>query len=234
MWGLDPGPKVNLPSLFRAWMESSVQNIPDFGLLPFDDDKGQMLTSPSQIPIDNPDFYHEYFYNHRVLTHGNLTGMVQFCCSVSWNKIKRMKDKYFQWLYQNKVYLNLTKFKSSTLVVCGFLVSAHPGHLRREDAEVEFRKRLGLAPDYPFQLNSRTISVPTQADKDSGRYSFPTVVVETSTKEAKHIREAFFGLPKPADAVVSLSIYGAISVCTYVAIQRMAFYQDFPIGQNSC
>jgi len=111
-------------------MESYVQNIPDFGLLPFDDDKGQMLASPSQIPIDNPDFYREYFYNHRVLTRGNLTGMVQFCCSVSWNKIKRMKDKYFQWLYQNKVYLNLTKFKSSTLVVCGFLVSAHPGHLR--------------------------------------------------------------------------------------------------------
>jgi hypothetical protein len=78
-----------------------------------------------------------------------------------------MKDPYFQWLHQTKVYLNLTKFKSATLIVCGFLVGAHPGHLRREDAEEELCKRLNLQENFPFQLTARTISVP----KDSGKMS---------------------------------------------------------------
>jgi hypothetical protein len=142
-----------------------------------------------------------------------------------------MKDKYFQWLYQNKVYLNLTKFKSSSLVVCGFLVGAHPGHLRREDAEVEFCERLGLAPDYPFQLNSRTIWVPTQAEKDSGRYSFPAVVVETSAKEAKHIRAAFFGLPKPADAVVAYPYTGPYQFVPMLQSKEWPFTKTFQLAK---
>jgi hypothetical protein len=150
---------VNLPQLFREWVSQSAECLPDFALLPFDDEKGQVLKKPEQVPDDNPTFYQDYYYNHRILNHGNLTGMVHFRCSVSWNKVKRMKDPYFQWMHKKKVYLNLAKFKIATLVVCGFLVGAHPGHLRRNEAEQELRIRLRLEEDFPFQLSSRTISV---------------------------------------------------------------------------
>jgi hypothetical protein len=155
-WGLDPGPKVNLPTLFRDWVQSSSKYIPDFALFPFHDEKGQTIDKPEQVPDDNPEFFREYYYNHRVLNHGNLTGMVHF--------------RY------------LAKFKSATLVVCGFLVGAHPGHLRREDAKTELRQRLELEPDFPFQLSSRTISVRMISDKDSQKYSFPAVAIETSVR----------------------------------------------------
>jgi hypothetical protein len=108
-----------------------------------------------------------------------------------------MKEPYFQWLHQSKVYLNLAKFKSDTLVVCGFLLGAHPGHLRHDDAEKEFAICLELPTDFPFQLSSRTISVPTDNNKDSKRYSFPAVAVETSVCQAKSLRENFFAQPKP-------------------------------------
>jgi len=97
----------------------------------------------------------------------------------------------------------MAKFKTSTLVVCGFLVGAHPGHLHHEEAEAELKVRLGLPQEFPFQLNSRTISVPMTAAKNSKRYLFPAVVIETSTKQAKLLREAFFSLPKPVVAVAS-------------------------------
>jgi hypothetical protein len=47
------------------------------------------------------------------------------------------------------------------LVSCGFLVGAHPGHLRRDEAEEELRMSLDADPErFPFQLSSRSISVP--------------------------------------------------------------------------
>jgi hypothetical protein len=85
-WGLEPGPNVNLPFLFLDWVANSAKFIPDFSLLPFDDKKGQVINTPDQVPDDNPEFFQEYYYNHLVLNHGNLTGMVQFRCSVSWNE----------------------------------------------------------------------------------------------------------------------------------------------------
>jgi hypothetical protein len=123
--------------------------------------------------------------------------MVKFQYGVSWQKIKRMKEPYFQWLHHSKVYLNITKFKSNTLVVCSFLHGAHFGHLRCEDAESELMQRLNLEKEFPFQLSSRTISVPIDNSKDAQRYSFPAVAVETSVRQTKHLREAFFSQPKP-------------------------------------
>jgi hypothetical protein len=140
--------------------------------------------------------------------HGSLTGMVNFRCSVSWNKIKRMKEPHFQWLHQSKVYLNLAKFKSDTLVMCGFLLGAHPGHFRCEDAEKEFSSRLELSSDFPFQLSSRTISVPIDNSKDASRYSFPAVAVETSACQSKHLREAFFSQPKPDESKIKFPYTG--------------------------
>jgi hypothetical protein len=105
MWRLDRGPEVNLPALFRDWVANTSKHIPDFALVPFEDAKGQVICTPEQVPVDYPTFYREYYHNHRALQHGNLTGMVQFQCSVSWQKIKRMKEPYFQWLHHSKVYL---------------------------------------------------------------------------------------------------------------------------------
>jgi hypothetical protein len=119
-----------------------------------------------------------------------------------------MKDPYFQWMHKTKVYLNLVKFKSATLVVCGFLVGAHPGHLRREDAEKELQLRLRLEGDFPFQLSSRTISVFKDASKNAERYSFHAVAVEMSARQAKLLREAFFSQPKPKDAAVHIPYTG--------------------------
>lgn len=206
-FGLEKGSKVHLPDLFREWVKNSNKHIPNFTLLPFDDPKGHVICLPDQIPEDTPSFFKEYYHNHWVLPHGNLTGMVHIRCSVTWNKIKRVQDDYFQYLHWNKVYLNLTKFKADTLVVCGFFVGAHPGHLRREDAEVELRKRLQLPPDFPFQLSSRTISVPIAPGKDE-RYAFPAVAVESSTKFAKRLREAFFAQPKPSEAKLQFPYTG--------------------------
>jgi len=207
-WGLEVGTRVNLPQLFREWVKQTGSLLPDFALLPFDDDKGTVVTTPEQVPYDNPTFFQDYYYNHRILNHGNMTGMVQFRCSVSWNKVKRMRDPYFQWLHLNKIYLNLAKFKSATLIVCGFLVGAHPGHLRREDAEKELQQRLGLTEEFPFQLSSRTISVPKTANKSAEKYSFPAVAIETSARYAKQLREAFFTQPKPSEAAVKYPYTG--------------------------
>jgi len=147
-------------------------------------------------------FFFYYYYNYRILQHGNMTGMVHFRCSVSWNKVKCMRDKYFQWLRVNKIYLNLAKFKSATLVVCGFLVGAHPGHFRREDTELEFQERHQLTETFPFQLSARTITVPMNSNKDAERYAFQAVAVETFARQAKRLREAFFSLRNPAEAKV--------------------------------
>jgi hypothetical protein len=201
-WGLAPGTRVHLPSKFSEWMKATSKHIPDFVLLPFEDEKGQGITTSDQIPNNNLDFFNEYFYNHRVLRHGNLMGMVHFSCTVSWNKVKRMQDLYFQWMHQHKVYINLTMFKSATLVICGFFVGAHPGHLHRDDAEKEIRDRLQLPEAFPFQLTSRTSSLPRDSSKESERCAFPAVAIETSARQAKKLREAFFALPPPSEAKV--------------------------------
>jgi hypothetical protein len=54
----------------------------------------------------------------------------------------------------------------------GFLVGAHPGHLHRDEAEEELQGSLGLSEgELPFQMTSRTTSVPTQ-EGSTQRYSF--------------------------------------------------------------
>jgi hypothetical protein len=83
----------------------------DFALLPYHDDKGQQITTTEQAPDDDPDFYKTYYHNHRVLTHGNLTGMVKFRCSVSRAKLKHINGDYFRWFHRTKVFINQTKLR---------------------------------------------------------------------------------------------------------------------------
>ncbi len=82
-FGLPPKTTVHVPSLFREWLVNSVKYISDFSLLPFEDVKGQQVTSAEQAPDESPSFYDTCYHKHRVLRHGNLTGMLHFSCSIS-------------------------------------------------------------------------------------------------------------------------------------------------------
>jgi hypothetical protein len=179
-FGLKPLQKVNVADLFTSWIDASLKLLSDFALLPFDDDVSDTITSIDHIARGDPDFFMKYYGNHRSLLHGNLTGMVHFQTSTSWQSIKAFRSRYFAWLTNNRVFINYTKFKTDTLVPCGFLVGAHPGHFRRNEAEEELLASLGLDPgEIPFQLSSRSVSVPIKED-DPRRYSFNAVIVETS------------------------------------------------------
>jgi hypothetical protein len=126
--------------------------------------------------------------------------MVHFPTSVSWSTIKSFKHPYFAWLCTNRVYLNYTKFKTDTLVACGFLVGAHPGYLCREEAEEEIRGSLGLDEgELQFQLSSRSVSVPIK-DGQPSRYNFHAVILKTSVREASRLRELFYALQHPKKA----------------------------------
>jgi hypothetical protein len=127
--------------------------------------------------------------------------MIHFQTSTPWSAIKGFHSKYFSWLRNHKVYLNLTKFKTDTLVPCGFLVGAHPGFLRRNEAKEELRGSLSIDPEeLPFQLSARTISVPLK-EGEPGRFSFQAVVVETAVKHATKLRDFFYMQDNPATAV---------------------------------
>jgi hypothetical protein len=124
--------------------------------------------------------------------------MVNFQCSTPWARLKSPNHPFFNWLHLNKVFLNQTIFKASSLVPCGFLLGAHPGHLRKDEAEDELRISLGysLEEELPFQLFARTVSVPIQEGKQD-RSAFQAVVVETSTQHAASLRKIFFSLGNP-------------------------------------
>jgi hypothetical protein len=95
-----------------------------------------------------------YYRNHRLLTTGNLTGMILFQCSLPWSAIQSPRGNFFRWLKLNRVYLNNTKFKTSTLVPCGFLHGGHPGYLCRNETEMELCQGLGITMSkLPCQLS---------------------------------------------------------------------------------
>lgn len=192
---------VNVAKYFRRWVFSASESIANFSVLPYDDEKGLQITNLDQVPEDNKDFYSTYYHNHRILNHGNLTGMVAFQSSTPWAQLKSPNHPFFSWLRLNKVFINQTKFKTSTLVPVGFLLGAHPGYLRRDEAEAELKVSLGFQDEeLPFQLSARSVSVAVQ-DGKSDRYAFQAVVVETSTQQAASLREKFFSLGNPKQAL---------------------------------
>jgi hypothetical protein len=139
-----------------------------------------------------------YYNNHRVLQHGNLTGMKSFTCSMPRTEIMKSISSFFQWMRKCKVFLNQTKFKANTLLSCGFLHGVHPGYLQRDEAEKELDMCLNKHHDTPinFQLSARTVSVPI-AEGHPERFPFPAVVVETTVEHAAILRERFYSLGDP-------------------------------------
>jgi hypothetical protein len=45
-------------------LTNSAKHIPDFSLLPYNDEKGQQITASEQIPDNKPSFYSTYCHNH--------------------------------------------------------------------------------------------------------------------------------------------------------------------------
>ncbi len=161
-FGLSSPKEVNIANFFLGWLSQSKKDLPKFSLLPHNSD----FRTAAEVILDEvaPNdiaFFRTSYGNQRVLQHGNLTGMVQFQTSVSWSMLKGFKNPYFTWLKAHRVFLNYTKFKTDTLVACGFSVGAHPGFMRRDKAEEEICGSLGFDKDEAnFQLSSRYISVP--------------------------------------------------------------------------
>ncbi len=139
-----------------------------------------------EICLGDPEFFAEYYGNHRSLIHGNLTGMVHFKTSTPWNTIKAFKSRYFAWLTDIQVFLNYTKFKTETLVPCGFLVGALPGYLRRLEAEVELHASLGLdAGEIPFQLGSLCRTTPSNPSSAKKPFSLAIIIGAQSVRGIK-------------------------------------------------
>jgi hypothetical protein len=207
-FGLKPSQNVNVANLFTTWVEASIKLLGNFALLPFDNDTGPKVVTMEDIKRGDPEFFNAYYGNHCSLLHGNLTGMVHFQTSTPWSTIKAFKSRYFAWLTDNRVFLNYTKFKTETLVPCGFLVGAHPGYLRRNEADEELHASLGLDPgEIPFQISARSVSVPIKED-DTRQYTFNAVIIETSTKYAARLRECFYVLQDPTKATESYPYTG--------------------------
>jgi hypothetical protein len=218
--------EINVAALFLQWFEKSAVSLANFSLLPYEGEGGHQITSKDQFEQD-PEFYKQYYHNHRVLQHGNLTGMVQFQTSLPWIALKSAKSAYFTWLKECRVYLNKTKFKTDTLVACGFLVGAHPGFLQRDEAEEELRVSLDLENDsLPFQLSSRSISVAIK-EGDPGRFSFQAIVVETSVQYAQPLQEKFYQLDPPNTAQEA-SLYWYVSLCSINEEQGMDPGKNIP------
>jgi hypothetical protein len=73
---------------------------------------------------------------------------------------KKPDEDNFKWLHVNKVFLNHTKFKTDTLVPCGFLLSALPGFSCHNEAELDFKTN--ISPEnspVPLQLSLQSVSV---------------------------------------------------------------------------
>jgi hypothetical protein len=202
-FGLKAGCQVNVTSIFSQFLATAIAHMPNFSLLP--------LLSPSlqwreratgELYWPNPRqqswIFQLYYHNHRVLQHGNLTGMISFQCDKPWTEIKKPTGSFFQWLHKCCIYLNQIRFKANTLVSCGFLHGAHPGYLWRAEAEKELDRCLNQDREksIPFQLSARTVSVPI-TDGGQEKFSFQAIVVETAIEHAAALWERFYSLGDP-------------------------------------
>lgn len=62
-FGLQPHREVNVAILFSRFLANAIKSVPDFSLLPYDDEKGQQVTATTQLPDNNSDFYATESYN---------------------------------------------------------------------------------------------------------------------------------------------------------------------------
>jgi hypothetical protein len=81
--------------LFLNWYEKCTTELPEFSLLPFDSHEHQLAPAPKEILHSNEDFFKTFYGNHRVLHHGNLTGMVHFYTTLPGLLLRALKTRTF-------------------------------------------------------------------------------------------------------------------------------------------
>jgi len=202
---------VNAADHFTKWVSESFQLLPQFSLLPFEDAAGQQITSTLQL-VDEKHFCSTYFHNHRVLQHSNLTGMIHFQVGVPWGYLKKPSGAYFSWLHKN----------------------AHPAFFCRDKAEDELTCSLDLDDTpVPFQLSSRTISVP-MVEGNPQKFTLQAIIVKTSTSHAGTLRERFYNLENPATAVLNYPYTGGDQFVPMIKFKEWPIQKKNSVGKNSC
>jgi hypothetical protein len=119
--------------------------------------------------------------------------------------LKGFKNLYFTWLKAHRVFLNYTKFKTDTLVACGFSVGAHPGFMRRDEAEDEICGSLGF-------------------DKDEANFHYPLDTFQCPLKmENRCVTTSKPSLWKPQSKMHHSSVKGSILSHPSTAIQTYPY-----------
>jgi len=108
-------------------------------------------------------------------------------------------------------------------------IGAHPGFLCCTEAEEKLLGSLGLDEgQIPFQLTSRTISVPIQ-DGAPIRFGFQALVIECSAADAPKLKERFYELDRPTPKDLPLGS----TVCFHTRGLKTHPYHE-PSGYQSC
>jgi hypothetical protein len=73
--------------------------------------------------------------------------------------------------------------------------------------------------------------VQKDSGKDAEKYSFPAVAVETSTRQAKRLREAFFAQLKPADAKHMFPYTGPYQFVPLLPSKKWSVHKIFQLAK---
>jgi hypothetical protein len=166
-------------------------------LLPYRDETGgNPITNEEQIPKEDGEAIGQYYHNLRVENSNVLKGMIRFSTTVPWVDLKNARTPFFKWMTNNRVYMRHTSFDADTIVLLGYLHGEHPDAARLIDITKELKERLNLKEGIYFQAVPRNLGV-LDSQVTKARYGFRAIAIETDSKMAVDVREAFFRLGDP-------------------------------------
>ena len=216
---MDNSEEFNVITCLGSWIKRTREIAPDLVLHSYRDESGgNPITHEEQLPKDDSDAINLYFHNHRVDNSGILKGMIRFSASVPWMQLKDQRRPYFKWLSNNRIFLRRTGFDADSISLLGYLHGSHPDAARLVDMTNELKIRLQLPDDIDFQLTPRNLfAIDSQATKT--KFSFKAIAVETDSKMAGPLREAFFRLGDPKVAKHKWPVTGN---CLFVPMFKTA------------
>ena len=138
---------------------------------------GNPIRNENQLPQDDSETINQYFHNPRVGETGILKGMVRFSVTTPWQSLKDMRSPYFNWLYNNRVYLKHTSFDADSIVLLGYLQGAHPDAVRLADLTKEFKERLNLEEGVDVHFSPRNLTV-TDSQVTKTKFGFRALAVD--------------------------------------------------------
>ena len=214
---MDTSKEFNIPISLGNWIKKTRESAPDLILHPYRDDTGgNPITHEEQLPKDDSDAISVYFHNHRVENNGILKGMIKFSIPIPWMQLKDQRRPYFKWLSNNRVFLRHTSFDADSLVLLGYLQGMHPDAARLDDLTRELKERMQLPENIDFQATPRNLSaLDSQVTKT--KFGFKAIAIETDSKMAGALREAFFRLGDPKVAKHQWPVTGN---CLFVPMYR--------------